>query len=314
MDNAIAKAAPADDRATHETPTDNPAPHRTPSGDCIAHGTAAGGMIRALAITAVDTVQAAQDAHGMALGATAALGRLMMAAQMMGSLFKNPGEYLSLIVQCAGELGGLTVTADTEGNVKGYAKNPQAGAVETDVAALVEQGALTVVRNSPHVEPYVSQIALVNGTIADDLTAYYIVSEQIPTIVALDVQMGVDGRVARAGGYFVQLMPGYDEALLGKLEEAVSAAGPVAAFLERGLAPDGMLDVLLGGLDFKLYEQTPAAFRCDCSRDRSERTLMSLGADELRAMVEEGNPIDIKCDFCGKTYTFTVDELRALAG
>lgn len=289
-----------------------------PAGDYIVRGTAAQGMIRALAITAPETVRAARDAHGLSAGATAAVGRLMMAAQMMGWLLKAEGEQLSLMVRCTADLGGMTVTADSKGSVKGYADNPAAQCAfdldgQPDVASMIASGDLTVVRTSPYLEPYVSQIALVSGTINDDLTAYYILSEQIPTIVNVTVSFDSEGAVTHAGGYFIQLMPGYEDALLDQLQRALQAAPSVSGMLADSVSPTQMLERCLEGMDFKPYEYTPAAFRCDCSRERSERTLLSLGASELRSLIGEGQPVDIKCDYCSTTYHFTMDELEALA-
>lgn len=288
-----------------------------PEGDHIVRGTAADGMIRALAITAPSTVQAASDAHELNAVSTAALGRLMMAAQMMGWLLKGDGEQLSLAVRCTGDLGGMTVKADAHGNVRGFANNPAAeGCVDLDGAPVVEsaivQGNLVVVRTSPYIEPYVSQIALVNGTVNDDLTAYYILSEQIPTIVNLQVTFGEDGSVATAGGYFVQLMPGYEASLLEELQSALTKVPSVDRMLREGLSPAEMLQQSLGDLSFKPYESTPAAFSCDCSRERSERTLISLGAAELQSLIDEEQPVDIRCDFCNANYYFTLDELQEL--
>lgn len=286
--------------------------------DRIIRGTAASGMIRALAIDAHETVQTAQASHESGALATAAMGRLMMAAQMIGSLFKNPGERITLMVAGNGPLGALTAVADTEGHVKGYAAQLDAvasgeGSGQPDIAAGIGAGTLTIIRNSPHAEPYVSQIALVNGTICDDLTAYYIVSEQIPTVVGLDVILDEDGRVQSAGGYLVQLMPGYADDLLSQLEQALSAAPSLRAMLKQGLDPEGMLEQLLAGLEFASYETTPAAFHCDCSWERSEQTLLSLGAHELKELVETGEPVEIRCDFCSKRYLFDAERLSALA-
>lgn len=297
------------EQAANHTAADQAAADQA-AADHIVRGTAAQGMIRALAISATNTVQAAQDAHDATPATTAALGKLMMAAQVIGSLHKDSGETISLMIRCTGPLAGLTVTGSWDGTVKGYAGNPHAEAAS--ISELIGQGDLTVVRNSPHIEPYVSQIALINGTISDDLTAYYIISEQIPTIVALDVLLDEAGHVAAAGGYFIQLMPGYEESLLAELETAVSSAAPLQQLLENDCSPAEVLETLLGSLDYKTYEQTPTAFRCDCGRERCERTLISLGATELQEMIDEGNPVTIVCDYCSTPYEFSVEDLRDL--
>lgn len=282
----------------------------TSAADYVVRGTAAQGMIRALAIRADETVQTAQDKHEASPAVTIALGKLLMAAQMMGCLNKAPGDTISLMIQSEGAAGNFTVTADTDGNVRGYAKF--ADGMAASVPELLGQGGLVVVRQSPYVEPYVSQIALVNGTISDDLTAYYIISEQIPTIVALEVVLGEDARVSHAGGYFIQLMPGYEDSLVDQLQAAISGSDPLTTMLQNDLSPEDVLNTLLGDLDYKTYERTNAAFQCDCSRERSERTLTSLGKQELQAMIDEGNPIDIKCDYCNTHYTFTPEQMTQL--
>lgn len=289
-----------------------------PAGDHIVRGTAANGMIRALAISAPDTVRAARDAHGLSIGATAAIGRLMMSAQMMGWLLKAKDERLSLVVRCTAGLGGMTVTADSHGNAKGYADNPAAECAfdtegQPDVASVIASGDLTVIRTSDFIEPYVSQIALVAGTINDDLTAYYILSEQIPTLVNVTVDFDDDGTVTQAGGYFIQLMPGYEDTLLAQLTCALDKAPSISGMLAEGASPAQMLQRCLEGMDFKPYECTPAAFSCDCSRERSERTLLSLGPTELQSLIDEGQPVDITCDYCSTNYHFTLDELEQLA-
>ena len=289
----------------------------TSTSDLIVRGTAAEGLVRALAISATETVREAQRAHGLSPLATAALGRLLMASQVMGSLFKDSGERLSLMISATGSLGGLTAIAGSDGTVKGYAENPAApcacpAPTAADVAAGLESGTLAVVHTSPHIEPFVSQIALVNGTISDDLIAYYIISEQIPTMVSLDVVLDENGQVKHAGGYFIQLMPGYDDQLLSWLEAAVASAPSVSDMLAAGLGPQALLETVLAGQSFILYEATPTAYHCDCSRQRSEQTLLSLGTAELTNLIADNQPIDIKCDYCSTLYHFTPEELQAL--
>lgn len=293
--------------------TQNPGNHT----DQIVRGTAANGMIRALAITAPHTVQTAKENHGLSGVATIALGRLLMAGQLIGSLFKNEGENISLMIEGNGPLERLLVSADTEGNARGYASNPlaESSRLETgqpNVPEAIGQGSLVVVRNSPHVEPYVSETALINGTISGDLTAYYIISEQIPTVVELDVILDEQGNVENAGGFFIQLLPDYEESLLSQLENALASAEPLPSLLKRQETPESILKATLSGLDFVTFETTPAAFCCDCSRERSERTLLSLGAQELHKMVDDAEDVNIKCDFCGKNYGFTAKQIESL--
>lgn len=277
--------------------------------DYILRGTAAQGMIRALAITAQNTVSTAQAAHGLSCAAAAALGRLLMGTQLMSVLLKDSQERISASIRCSGPIGSLTAVAKPDGTVKGFAKEPHPR--NATVAETIGQGTLTVVRESPFIEPYVSQIPLVNSTISDDLTAFYIISEQIPTIVCLEILMQEE-TVSQAGGYLIQLMPGYDDSLLGKLEACLSNAGPFANLLLQGLGPEEILGKLLADLDFKAYETLPASFACDCSRELSEETLLSLGAAELQSMAATEETMEITCDYCGKRYCFTSDELQSL--
>ena len=285
--------------------------------DYVVRGSAAGGAVRAFAATTRRTVQAARDAHATSPVVTAALGRLLTAGAMMGAMLKDEGELISLLVRGTGPLGGLTVTADARGHVKGYAGNPDVwlplnAAGKLDVAAAVGQGTLTVVQDQPWGEPYSSQLELFSGEIGDDIAAYYAESEQIPTSVGVGVLVDTDLSVKQAGGFIVQAMPDCPEEVLSALEANMGAMGSVTALLEEGETPCDLLGRALAGLDFTPLEAQATGFACNCSRERTERVLVSLGRDELQGLIDEGKPAELVCSFCSKKYEFSLDELRAI--
>ena len=283
----------------------------------IVRGTAADGMIRAFAADTRAVVQEARDRHQTSPVATAALGRLLTAGAMMGAMLKDPGELMTLAVRGDGPLGGITVTADALGHVKGYVGNPDVwlplnAAGKLDVGAAVGAGTLTVVQDQPWGEPYSSQINLLSGEIGDDVAAYFVTSEQVPTSVGLGVLVDTDLSVRRAGGFIVQLMPGHDAELVDRLEANLTSLRSVTDLLEEGLTPTDILQRALDGLGFKEMETSPVSFACNCSHERTERVLIALGAKQLQELVDEGEPVELKCSFCNSAYTFTVDEIRAL--
>ena len=290
---------------------------RLRAGDHMVRGIAADGMIRAVAITARETVETAHANHSSSPLVTAALGRLMMAAQMMAALLKSPDELLTLQVKGDGPIGGLTVTANNKGQVKGFANHPNAWVPskapgKLDVGAGVGQGMLTVVHDLPGAQPYSSQTELVSGEIGDDLAAYFSLSEQIPTSVGVGVLVGPDTSVLQAGGFIVQLMPGYDEWLIDELEDRLGRITSVTSLLEEGLSPTGILRRILAGLDYQELAVSPAEFHCGCDKARAGRAALALGRAELEDMVERGETAEIHCHFCGKTHYPTPDELRDL--
>jgi molecular chaperone Hsp33 len=286
-------------------------------GDHIVRGTAADGLIRAVAITARQTVQAARDNHNSSPLVTAALGRLMMGGQMMGVLGKNEGELVTLIVRGDGPIGGLTVTANTKGQVKGYAIHPNVwlplnDRSKLDVGTGIGHGTLTVVHDQPGFEPYSSQVELTTGEIGDDLTYYYAVSDQIPTSVGVGVLVDVDTSVRQAGGFIVQLMPGYDDELADALERNLKEVTSVTDMLEEGLSPSAMLRHVLAGLNYQELEVVPAEFHCGCNEDRAKRVVLALGRAEIEDMIQKREPAETTCAFCGKTYVFSPEQLQEL--
>lgn len=286
-------------------------------GDHIVRGTAADGMIRAIAITARDTVESARSRHHSSPLVTAALGRLMMAAQMMAAMFKNPDELITLEVRGDGPVGGLTVTANNKGQVKGFANHPNVWLPDKapgklDVGGGIGRGTLSVVRDLPGANPYSSQTELVSGEIGDDLAAYFTLSDQIPTSVGVGVLVGTDLTVRQAGGFIVQLMPGYDDYLVDELEQRLSSITSVTSLLEQGLSPTAILEHILGDLDYEELEVSPAEFHCGCTKERAARATLALGKGDILDMIRKAETAEVHCHFCGETYRFTPDELGEL--
>ena len=288
-------------------------------GDHIVRGTAADGMVRALAITARTTVQTAHENHGTSPLVTAALGRLMMAGQMMGLMSKNDDELITLTVRGKGPIGGLTVTANNHGQVKGFANHPNVWLplkpdTHLDVGSGVGAGELSVVFDQPGVAPYSSQVELVSGEIGEDLAYYFAVSDQVPTSVGVGVLVDVDTSVRQAGGFIIQLMPGCSDSVVDELEHNLEGVTSVTDLLEQGMSPHDMLVHLLRGLDYQELEAIPAEFHCGCDEDRAARAVLALGEDDIRDMIEKGESAEVYCHFCGRRHHLNPKELQALLG
>lgn len=285
--------------------------------DYLIKATAAEGMLRAFAAATRDTVEAARAAHNTAPVATAALGRLMTAALMMGSDLKGEDDLVTLKIGCDGPIGGLLTTADSRGNVKGYVNNPEVlihanEFGKLDVAGALGNGVLSVIKDIGLKEPYVGQTMLLSGEIAEDITYYFATSEQIPSAVALGVLMNKENTVREAGGFIIQLMPGAPEELIDKLEARLGALPPVTKMLDGGMTPEDILREVLAGFQPEIHEKRPVRFHCDCTKARVEKALISIGKKDLQEMIDDGKPIETVCHFCGKKYNFTVEELQAL--
>ncbi|MCM1026204.1 MAG: Hsp33 family molecular chaperone HslO [Roseburia sp.] len=285
--------------------------------DVIVRATAADAQIRAFACSTKGVVEAARQAHNTSPVVTAALGRLLSAGAMMGCMLKGEKDLLTLQIKGDGPVQGLTVTADAFGRVKGYAVTPDvilpANAVgKLDVAGAVGQGTLSVIKDLGLKEPYVGQTALQTGEIAEDLTYYFAASEQTPSGVGLGVLMNRDNTVRQAGGFIVQLMPFASEETVSRLEENLGRISAVTALLDEGRTPEQMLELLLDGLEPEINDTVSAAFYCSCSRERIEKVLISLGKKEIREMIEDGETIEVNCQFCGRHYLFTVAELEEI--
>ncbi|MCR5216120.1 MAG: Hsp33 family molecular chaperone HslO [Lachnospiraceae bacterium] len=285
--------------------------------DYLIRATAAGGQIRAFAATTRDLVEEARKAHQTWPVATAALGRLLTGAVMMGSDMKDEKDLLTINVRGDGPLEGMTVTADSLGHVKGYAINPcvdlpPSPLGKLDVGRAVGNGYLNVIKDIGLKDPYVGTIGLVSGEIAEDLTQYYAVSEQTPSAVGLGVLMNKDNTVACAGGFIVQLMPGAEEETISKLEQAIGRIKPVTTMLSEGMKPKDILKELLGDQNLEINSTMEVSFQCNCSTERISKALISLGKKELKDIVDEGKPVEIKCQFCNKSYEFSIPELEEL--
>lgn len=285
--------------------------------DYIVRATAGEGQIRAFAATSRELVEAARQAHNTSPVATAALGRLLTAGAMMGVMMKGEEDLLTLKVQGSGLIEGLTVTADSKGNVKGYAYNPGVmlppnGAGKLDVGGAVGEGVLSVIKDIGLKEPYVGQTILVGGEIAEDLTYYYATSEQTPSSVALGVLMNKDNTVKQAGGFIIQLLPGASEEMIDKLEKKLGEITSITTLLDEGNTPEMILQHILGEFGLEIMEQQPASFLCNCTKKRVERALVSIGKKDLKEMIDDGKTIEVNCHFCNKSYEFTVEELTEL--
>ena len=289
------------------------------TSDYVVRATAASAQIRAFAVTGRGLTEEARKAHNTSPIATAALGRTMCGALMMADMLKGDGDLLTLRINGDGPLGGIVVTADHFGGVKGYVYNPDVilppnAAGHLNVGGAVGNGTLTVLRDlGLGGEPYVGTIALRTGEIAEDLTYYYAVSEQIPSSVGLGVLMNrEDATVKQAGGFIVQLMPGAQEETIQALENNLTDLPAVTEMLNCGMSPEDMLSRVLRGMDVTITEKMPVSFSCNCSAERCERGLLLLGEEELSSMLADGKPVSMRCQFCGKEYTFPTSKLEEL--
>lgn len=283
----------------------------------MVRATAADAQIRAFAITSRELVEYARSAHNLSPVVTAALGRLMTGGVMMGGMLKGEKDMLTLQINGSGPVHGLTVTADSKGNVKGYADNPQAmmppnSAGKLDVGGVIGLGTLTVMKDMGLKEPYSSTIELKTGEIGDDLTYYFAASEQVPSCVALGVLMEKNNTVAQAGGFIIQLMPFTDENVINRLERKLKEIPPVTAMLAGGSTPEQILMTVLDGFGVEITDTMPARFFCNCSKERVEKVLVSLGRKDLQELIDEGKEVELNCHFCNTNYRFCVEELKRI--
>lgn len=285
--------------------------------DYMVRATAGDAQIRAFAVNAKELLEKARAAHDTSPVVTAALGRLMTGALMMGSMLKGEEDILTLQIKGEGPVHGLTVTADASGHVKGYADNPQAmmppnSEGKLDVGGVIGAGVLHVMKDMGLKEPYASTVALQTGEIGDDLTYYFAASEQVPSVVALGVLMNRDNTVRQAGGFIVQLMPFAPEEMIDRLEKKLSGLSSVTAMLEEGCTPEGILELVLGEFGVEITDRMPVSFQCNCNRERVEKVLLSLGEKELQELIDEGKEVELHCHFCNKRYAFSVEEVERL--
>ena len=282
--------------------------------DYVVRATAANSQVRAFAATTRDMVETAREHHNTSPVATAALGRLLTAGALMGSMMKNDTDVLTIQIKGDGPIGGLTVTADSHANVKGYVENPDVMLPpkngKLDVGGALGIGLMNVIKDMGLKEPYVGQTILVTSEIAEDLTYYFANSEQVPSSVGLGVLMERDNTVKCAGGFIIQMMPFAEEATIAKLEENLKNVTSVTAMLDKGYTPEQILEELFGDLGVEITDTIPAQFYCNCSKERVEQAVASIGRKDLVELIEEGKDIEVKCHFCNTAYNYTVEDLE----
>ena len=285
--------------------------------DYVVRATANNAQVRAFAATTKDMVEFARQAHNTSPVMTAALGRLLTAGSMMGAMQKGDADILTLKIECGGEAQGLTVTADAHGNVKGYCVNPSVmlppnAKGKLDVGGALGPGFLTVIKDLGLKNPYVGQTMLTTSEIGDDLTQYYMESEQTPSTVGLGVLVGKENTVLQAGGFIVQLMPDCQDSVIDTLEENLSKIESVTKLLSDGNTPEDILGKILYGLNPEFNGTMSTCFHCNCSKERFAKGLYSLGNDELDDMIKDDKEIEVNCKFCGSHYYFSVEELKEI--
>ena len=285
--------------------------------DYIVRATAANDQIRAFAITSREMVEKARQLHETSPVATAAFGRLLTGAAMMGSMMKGEKDILTIRMRGDGPINGITVTADSGSNVKGYVGNPNVIIPpnylgKLDVGAAIGYGTMSVTKDLGMKAPYTSQINLTTSEVAEDLTYYFAASEQVPSAVALGVLMEKNNTVKQAGGFILQLMPFAEEKVISFLEDKVNKISSVTDMLEKGMTPEDILEEVVGELGLKINDKIPTAYKCNCSRERVSRALVSIGKKELNDMINDGKEININCNFCNTNYAFSVAELKEL--
>ena len=285
--------------------------------DTIIRGMAANNQVRFFASYSKDLVEAARATHNTSPVATAALGRLLTAGAMMGSMCKNDSDVLTLQIQCSGPINGLTVTANAKAQVKGYVNNPEvmlppSPQGKLDVGKALDLGVLSVIKDIGLKEPYVGQSNLTTGEIAEDLTYYFATSEQIPTSVALGVLMEKDNTVKHAGGFIIQLMPFAEEELISDLETRLKDFSSITSLMDKGMSPEDMMNQLFEGYDVVLTDSITPEYHCDCSKESVYKAIMSVGKAEIEDMIADGQPIEVGCHFCNKKYNFDIPDLQSM--
>lgn len=276
------------------------------------------GFVKITAVSTTEITRRAREIHKTTAVATAALGRVLAATSMIGNMQKIDQGSVTLMIKGGGPLGTILATGDPEGNVRGYVENPQVELMEKyqgklDVGAAVgSEGTLTLIRDLHMRDPYVGTVQLLGGEIAEDVAAYFVESEQVPTVCALGVLLNRDQTVDVAGGYLLQLLPGAPDSLIDELEASVAKAGNVSAMMKEGLSPQDIIQRLLGEENVEILETTPIAYKCYCSRERVERALISLGRKELEEMLREQGGCQLSCQFCDTVYDFSKEDLERL--
>ena len=283
--------------------------------DYIIRATAADNQIRAFAATTKELVEYARAVHNTSPVATAALGRLLTAGTMMGSMMKGEKDLLTLQIKCSGPIEGLTVTADSSANVKGYVYNPNVmlppnSKGKLDVGRALDMGVMSIIKDMGLKEPYVGQTHLVSGEIAEDLTYYFATSEQVPSSVALGVLMNKDNTVRQAGGFIIQLMPFTEERVISRLEEKLGEITGITSLLDADMTPEMILEHVLGEFGLEIMDKIPTKYECNCTKERVEKAIVSIGKKDIQEMIDDNKPIEVNCHFCNTNYVFEIDELK----
>ena len=286
--------------------------------DILIRGMTPDGLVKAAAVETTGLVEEMRRIHKTLPVATAALGRTLSAASMMGDELKDEQGSVTLQIRGSGPIGAITAVSDSRGNVRGYVQNPAVdlplrrdGKLDVGGAVGAEGGILTVIKDIGAKEPFSGKVELLGGEIAEDIAAYYAESEQIPTVCALGVLVNTDQSVKKAGGYIIQLMPGAGDEIIDRIERGVVAAGSVTSQLDRGMSPQDILRGILGE-DFVIMDEHEVKYECKCSRERVERALISMSAQELEQINADGKNIEVTCQFCDAIYTFTPAEIKKL--
>lgn len=285
--------------------------------DIILRGTAASNQVRFFSAYTKQVVETAREIHNTSPVVTAALGRLLTAGSIMGSMCKNDTDVLTLQIQCSGPIGGLTVTANAQAQVKGYTNHPQIilppnDKGKLDVGKALDMGVLSVIKDIGLKEPYVGQSNLVTGEIAEDLTYYFATSEQIPTSVALGVLMDTDNTVRHAGGFIIQLLPFAEEELISDLENRLKDFSSITSLMDKEMTPEDMMNQLFEGYNIQIHDTVTPEYHCDCSKERVTKAIASIGKKDIEEMIADGQSIEVNCDFCNKKYELSVEELKDL--
>lgn len=285
--------------------------------DYMVRATAADNQIRAFAVTSRNLVEQARVYHNTSPVITAALGRLLTGGVMMGCMMKGEEDLLTLQIKCQGPAKGMTVTADSKGNVKGYPRVPDvmlppSPKGKLDVGRALDLGILSVIKDLGLKEPYVGQVELQTSEIAEDLTYYFATSEQVPSAVGLGVLMNRDNTVKQAGGFIIQLMPYTDEKIISALEKKIAEVTAVTDLLEQGATPETMLEQILGEFGIEIAEKVPVQYFCNCSKERVTRAIASIGRKDIQEMIDAGESVEVNCQFCDRKYVFTPQELKEL--
>jgi len=286
-------------------------------GDYIVRATAGGGSIRAFAATTGEMVEHARQVHHTSPVASAALGRMMTAAAIMGSMLKGDKDLVTLQIRGLGPLKGAVVTSDSKCRVKGYVFHPNVEVPskypgKLDVSAAIGQGYMSVIKDIGLKEPYAGRIQLVSGEIAEDLTYYYAQSEQTPSTIGLGVLVDTDTSIRCAGGFMIQLLPDASEEVISQLETRLNTIPYITDLLDMGQTPEGILEMILQGMDLKILDKVPTEFYCNCTKERVEKALISIGKEELEKIANEDKKANLHCHFCGKEYDFTEEEILKL--